>query len=120
MWVVRAVQIEDLDALDALVQSATRGLTSLQLNRERLLDRVEHSVFAFSRTSMSPVGEPYVLVLANDETVIAVRCWESVTPDIHCNCSGFMTVPPRSVVCSCGASFAAKAWDVGCRSRDSH
>lgn len=68
MWVVRAVQIEDLDALDALVQSATRGLTSLQLTRERLLDRVEHSVFAFSRTSMSPVGEPYVLVLANDET----------------------------------------------------
>ena len=68
MWVVRAVQIEDLDALDALVQSATRGLTSLQLTREHLLDRVEHSVFAFSRTSMSPVGEPYVLVLANDET----------------------------------------------------
>lgn len=68
MWVVRAVQIDDLDALGALVQSATRGLTSLQLTRERLLDRVEHSVFAFSRTSMSPVGEPYVLVLANDET----------------------------------------------------
>lgn len=68
MWVVRAVQIEDLDALDALVQSATRGLTSLQLDRERLLDRVEHSVFAFSRTGMSPRGEPYVLVLANDKT----------------------------------------------------
>jgi arginine N-succinyltransferase len=68
MWVVRAVQIEDLDTLDALVQSATRGLTSLQLDRNRLLDRVEHSVFAFSRTGMSPVGEPYVLVLVNDET----------------------------------------------------
>ena len=68
MWVVRAVQIGDLDALDALVQSATRGLTSLQLDREQLLDRVEHSVFAFSRTGMSPRGEPYVLVLVNDET----------------------------------------------------
>lgn len=68
MWVVRAVQLDDLDALDALVQSATRGLTSLQLDRDRLLDRVEHSVFAFSRTGMSPSGEPYVLVLVNDET----------------------------------------------------
>ncbi len=68
MWVVRAVQIEDLDTLHALVQSATRGLTSLQLDRERLLDRVEHSVFAFSRTGLSPSGEPYVLVLVNDQT----------------------------------------------------
>lgn len=68
MWVVRAVKIEDMDALYALVQSATRGLTSLQLDRQRLLDRVEHSVFAFSRVGMSPRGEPYVLVLANDET----------------------------------------------------
>ncbi len=68
MWTVRAVRIEDLDALHALIQSATRGLTSLQLDRARLLDRVEQSVFAFSRTGKSPRGEPYVLVLANDET----------------------------------------------------
>jgi arginine N-succinyltransferase len=68
MWVVRAVQIEDLDALSKLVGSATRGLTSLQLNRDQLLDRVEQSVFAFSRAAMSPRGEPYVLVMANDET----------------------------------------------------
>jgi arginine N-succinyltransferase len=68
MWTVRAVQIEDLDALNALVQSATRGLTSLQLDRPRLLDRVEQSVFAFSRTGPIPRGEPYVLVLVNDKT----------------------------------------------------
>ena len=68
MWTVRAVRIEDLDALHALVRSATRGLTSLQLDRPRLLDRVEQSVFAFSRTGPIPRGEPYVLVLANDET----------------------------------------------------
>lgn len=67
MWVVRAVRIEDLDALDQLVQSATRGLTSLQLDRERLLDRVEHSIFAFSRSGLSPRGEPYVLVLVDDD-----------------------------------------------------
>ncbi len=68
MWTVRAVRIEDLDALHELVQSATRGLTSLQLDRNRLLDRVEHSTFAFSRTGLSPRGEPFVLVLVNDET----------------------------------------------------
>ena len=68
MWVVRAVQIEDLDKLLQLVESATRGLTSLQLDRDRLLDRVEQSVFAFTRSATSPRGEPFVLVLANDET----------------------------------------------------
>ncbi len=68
MWVVRAVKISDLDALLALVQSATRGLTSLQLDRARLLDRVEQSVFAFSRSGTAPSGEPFVLVLVNDET----------------------------------------------------
>lgn len=68
MWTVRAVRIDDLEALHLLVQSATRGLTSLQLDRTRLLDRVEQSSFAFSRTSMSPRGEPYVLVLVNDVT----------------------------------------------------
>lgn len=66
MWMVRAVRIDDLDALHELVQAATRGLTSLQLDRARLLDRVEQSNFAFSRTSMSPRGEPYVLVLVDD------------------------------------------------------
>ena len=68
MWTVRAVQNDDMDALFRLVQSATRGLTSLQLDRQQLHDRVEHSVFAFSRIGMSPCGEPFVLVLVNDET----------------------------------------------------
>ena len=68
MWTVRAVNIDDLDPLHRLVQSATRGLTSLQLDRARLLDRVEQSAFAFRRIGVSPRGEPYVLVLTNTET----------------------------------------------------
>ncbi|NNE00116.1 MAG: arginine N-succinyltransferase [Pirellulaceae bacterium] len=68
MWIVRAVKIEDLDPLHALVQSATKGLTTLQLDKARLLDRVEQSVFAFSRQGLSPRGEPFVLVLVNDQT----------------------------------------------------
>jgi arginine N-succinyltransferase len=68
MWIVRSVRIDDIDALFQLAQSATKGLTSLQLDRERLLDRVEQSTFAFSRTGISPRGEPYVLVLVNTES----------------------------------------------------
>lgn len=66
MWVVRAVRLEDVEPLAALIRLATRGLTSLQLDRDRLLDRIEQSVFAFSRTSPTPWGEPYVLVMADD------------------------------------------------------
>lgn len=68
MWTVRAVRIDDLDKLETLIRSATRGLTTLQLDRAQLLDRVEQSVFAFSRTGQSTKDEPYVLVLANDES----------------------------------------------------
>ncbi len=68
MWIVRSVRIDDIDALFRLAQSATKGLTSLQLDRARLLDRVEQSTFAFSRTGISPRGEPYVLVLVNTES----------------------------------------------------
>lgn len=68
MWVVRAVQHDDIDSLLALVKSATRGLTSLQLDRQRLVDRVEQSVFALSRSGDTPRGEPYVLVLADTDS----------------------------------------------------
>lgn len=66
VWTVRAVRLDDLDSLLELVQSATKGLTSLQLDRRQLHDRIEQSVFAFSRTAKSPKAEPYVLVMAND------------------------------------------------------
>ena len=65
MWVVRAVRTEDLDRLYELTQLATRGLTSLQLKRPTLLDRVEQSVFAFTRTGQSATGEPFVLVMTD-------------------------------------------------------
>ena len=68
MWTVRAVTIDDLDDLHRLVQLATRGLTSLQLDRARLLDRVEQSTFAFHRVGSSPHGEPFVLVMADTDS----------------------------------------------------
>ncbi|KAA1261371.1 Arginine N-succinyltransferase subunit beta [Rubripirellula obstinata] len=68
MWIVRAVRTSDLDSLCSLVALATQGLTSLQLDRDQLLDRVEQSVFAFSRRGMSPRGEPFVLVMVEPES----------------------------------------------------
>ena len=68
MWIVRAVDVSDLERLLELVQSATRGLTSLQLDRPRLLDRIEQSVFAFSRSATGPTGEPFVLVMVESES----------------------------------------------------
>ncbi len=70
MSLVRAVRIDDLDALLQLARSATRGLTSLQLSREQLLDRIEQSVFAFSRTGTAPRAEPYVLVMIEDDAIV--------------------------------------------------
>ncbi len=70
MMIVRAVRIDDLDGLLKLARSATRGLTSLQLDREQLLDRIEQSIFAFTRTGTSPRAEPYVLVMVDDEAEI--------------------------------------------------
>lgn len=63
MEVVRAVQIDDIDALYDLTRRADHGLTSLQIDRTRLYERVERSVFAFNRKSERPAGEPYVLVM---------------------------------------------------------
>jgi arginine N-succinyltransferase len=68
MLIVRAVRTSDLDSLARLVALATQGLTSLQLDRNQLLDRVEQSVFAFSRRGMSPRGEPFVLVMVDTDT----------------------------------------------------
>ena len=68
MWLVRAVQLNDLDRLLDLIGLATQGLTSLQLDRDQLLDRVEQSVFAFGRSGRSPRGEPFVLVMVDSDT----------------------------------------------------
>ena len=63
MEVVRAVRIDDVDALFELTRQADHGLTSLLIDRIRLHERVERSVFAFNRRSERPAGEPYVLVM---------------------------------------------------------
>lgn len=60
---VRAARLDDVDPLLEMIRSVTPGLTTLMLDRARLLERVERSVFAFTKKSEAPSGEPYVLVM---------------------------------------------------------
>ncbi|MGV3485281.1 MAG: arginine N-succinyltransferase [Planctomycetaceae bacterium] len=65
---VRAVRLDDVDRLYDMIGSVTPGLTTLMLDRDRLLERVERSHFAFSKRSETPSGEPYVLVMEDEAT----------------------------------------------------
>ncbi len=63
MVIVRAVRLGDLDQLWQLIEQATYGLTTLQINKDQLAERVELSNFAFTRKTEKATGEPYVLVM---------------------------------------------------------
>ncbi len=63
MEIVRSVTLDDLDALWDLIRQATYGLTTLQISREQLSERLELSNFAFSRRTEKPSGEPYIFVM---------------------------------------------------------
>lgn len=63
MFRIRPVAAEDLDALWDLICQASAGMTSLQIDKPTLQDRLELSVFAFSRTTEKPEGAPYVFVM---------------------------------------------------------
>jgi len=65
---IRAVTLDDIDPLMEMISSVTPGLTTLLLDRERLLERVERSHFAFNRQSESHAGEPYLLVMEQSDT----------------------------------------------------
>lgn len=65
---IRAATLQDVDPLLEMLRSVTPGLTSLMLDRPRLLERIERSHFAFTRQSERPSGEPYVLVMEERTT----------------------------------------------------
>ncbi len=81
MEIVRAVQLDDLDQLWDLIAKATYGLTTLQITKEQLSERVELSNFAFSRKTEKPTGEPYVLVMEDTRlgTLVGLSCIFSKT-----------------------------------------
>lgn len=63
MIVVREVMPQDLDALWSLIGQANTGMTSLNIDKEQLADRVERSHFAFRRSTERAEGAPYVFVM---------------------------------------------------------
>lgn len=65
--IIRAATLRDIDPMLEMTRSVTPGLTTLMIDRPRLLERIERSQFAFTRQSEGPGGEPYVLVM-EDQT----------------------------------------------------
>lgn len=60
---VRSVTLDDFDQLWGLIEKATYGMTTLQISREQLRERVELSDFAFRRSTEKATGDPYVFVM---------------------------------------------------------
>ena len=57
MLIVRRVRETDLEPLYTLIGQSELGLTTLTISKEKLQDRIEQSVFAFSREVAKPEGE---------------------------------------------------------------
>ena len=81
MTIVRSVQLDDLDQLWELIAQATYGMTTLQISKEQLSERVEHSHFAFTRKAEKSAGEPYVFVMEDTATarLVGLSCIFSKT-----------------------------------------
>lgn len=63
MVIVRAAVPDDADQLWALIDQAAIGMTTLQITRDQLDDRVESSHFAFTRKTERPGSDLYVFVM---------------------------------------------------------
>lgn len=81
MDLVRAVRLDDLDQLWDLIEQSTYGLTTLQISKDQLADRVELSNFAFTRKAEKASGEPYVMVMEESQTskLVGLSCIFSKT-----------------------------------------
>jgi arginine N-succinyltransferase len=79
--IVRSVKLEDLDVLWTLIEQATYGLTTLQISKEQLSERVELSNFAFTRKTEKATGEPYVFVMedTHEGSLVGLSCIFSKT-----------------------------------------
>jgi arginine N-succinyltransferase len=80
-FIVREVSTTDLDALWELIGYASTGMTSLQIDRETLADRIERAHFAFRRSTEKAEGAPYVFVMEDSETrrLVGTSCIFSKT-----------------------------------------
>ncbi len=68
MTIIRPVQKTDLEKLYMLAKQAGHGLTTLPADRDRLEDRINASIAAFSKEKDVPEDEYYLFVLEDSET----------------------------------------------------
>jgi arginine N-succinyltransferase len=68
MTIVRAAKSSDIDQLWELIAQASFGLTTLQITKDQLFERLELSEFAFKKKTERPSGEPYVIVMEDTTT----------------------------------------------------
>ncbi len=138
MTVVRSVTLDDIDKLWDLIGQATYGLTTLQITKDQLTERVELAQFAFQRKTKGeagwralrlcdgrydggPVGR-HLLYLLEGWWVRAFLRLKMVDRTIHCKrpgCDATRHVtslhlqkihdgPRRSAVCFCVRSIEAR------------
>jgi arginine N-succinyltransferase len=68
MYVLRPCEIADLPQVEAIAAKSAIGITSLPPNRDRLLDKINNSLYAFSTEVDVPGEETYFFVLENIAT----------------------------------------------------
>lgn len=81
MFIVRAATLDDGDQLWALINQAAFGMTTLQITREQLNERIECSHFAFTRKTERPGSDIYVFVMEDLTThrLVGTSCIFSKT-----------------------------------------
>ena len=68
MFVLRPAQLTDLAQIEAIAKLSAIGITSLPPNQQRLLDKINHSRYAFSAEVDVLGEETYFFVLENSAT----------------------------------------------------
>ena len=74
MMLMRPAKLADLDDLEELASQSSGGLTTLPPDRRLLHEKIERSLFAFSRDVIWPKGEAYLFVLEDTEEKRVVGC----------------------------------------------
>ncbi len=73
-FVVRPVQVDDLEALETLVSKAGIGITSLAVDTETLRDKIQASLDSFEASVDEPGDQRYVFVLEDldDDSIVGM------------------------------------------------
>lgn len=74
MHLVRPCRVDDLSSIESLVRDNHARVASLPRKRERLQERIEHSIHSFQQGSSSSGGQFFLFVLENTQTGELLGC----------------------------------------------